>query len=156
MPSNEKAGSKLRNPSACRRSAMRTCDRGSFALSVKFSFRSIVELRDAHQKVAPGVESFDSHVKSRRRRNELDGIHPAVRHSHPFRCNGKVAARQIEVERTVLAERIADPDAVGGLCRQWLGKQRLVSASGDRESSGYPENRHSARVSLTRTNCLTR
>jgi hypothetical protein len=55
-------------PSSSRRSVTRTSLRGIFARSVKFSFRSIVGIDDAHDEIAPRVESFHRDLKLRRRR----------------------------------------------------------------------------------------
>src|SRR4051794_21695226 len=113
-PSKESCGSKTSTPSASRRSVTPTLPRGILTRSVKFSFRSIAAVDHADDEVAPWIESFHRQLELRFGGNELE----RVRRRNAEACARRLHAdapvgEQVEIERAVLAERIAGAEAIG-------------------------------------------
>src|ERR1700692_1138035 len=88
MPSKERRGSNSSVPSASRRSVTRTLARGIRARSVKFSFRSMINIDDADDEVAPRIESFHRDLELRGRRDQLEGIDRGRPQTRPVRLHG--------------------------------------------------------------------
>src|ERR1700686_196324 len=138
MPSKERRGSNSSVPSASRRSVTRTLARGIRARSVKFSFRSMFGIDDADDEVAPRIESFHRDLKLRRRGDQLEGIDRGRPQTCPARLPGNAAVRhQVEIEGTVLVERIAGANAIGDLAVQRTAYEARVRRF-DGEAAGDP------------------
>src|SRR5438045_4044591 len=97
-PSKDNRGSKTSVPSSSRRSVTRTLARAIFVRSVKFSFRSIVCIDQAHDEVAPRIESFHRELKSGRRRDQIEGIDRRRPQTHARHLHGNaILGHQIEI-----------------------------------------------------------
>src|SRR5260221_14023902 len=138
-PSNDSCGSNTSTPSAFRRSVTRTLARGSFVLSVKFSFRSIAGLGHAHDEIAPRVESFHGDLKLRRRGRQLEGVDRRRPHPHALGLHADaVRCHEVEVEGAVFAERIAGAHAIGDFAMERPVGLRMLAF--DREAAGNARN----------------
>src|SRR4051794_24190587 len=146
MPSRESCGSKTRTPSASRRSATRMFVFGILARSVKFSFRSIVRLDDAHDEVAARVESFHGDLKRGGRRRELENVDRRRPYAHAVAAHGDAAGiHDVKVVWAVLPKGVAGAYTIGNL-RPHRPADRRSSGRLDREAAGDPDDGEAAAV----------